>query len=152
MVLPVFLSIPFSLIPLLIQNIDRYSEKDLEYFLHILVYFSKLRNILGSIPSEHVFLRYLDVHTKSFYQHNFSSFEKFLNQIDIDYDSDIFATNDKAFEHTSLFKNNTPIHWLSKANKMDINTIENTFDDDIDSEDYEFELEGTPSNILSRYD
>ena len=82
--------IPFSLIPLLIQNIDRYSEKDLEYFLHILVYFSKLRNILGSIPSEHVFLRYLDVHTKSFYQHNFSSFEKFLNQIDIDYDSDIF--------------------------------------------------------------
>ena len=83
--------IPFSLIPLLHENTNQYSEKELESFLLLLVSFFKLRNILGSIPVEHVLLRFLDTETKSFYQHNFSTIDKFFNHIGIDCDSEIFG-------------------------------------------------------------
>ena len=83
--------IPFSVIPLLYQNLNHYSEQELESFLLIIVGFFKLRNILGSIPVEPVFLRYMSTNTKNFYQHNFSTIDQFFNQIGINSTLDIFT-------------------------------------------------------------
>ena len=90
--------IPFSLIPLLYDNINTYSEKELESFLILLSHFFKLRNILGSIPLDHVFLRSMDTNTKKFYQQKFSTIDQFFNHIQINPNLDIFTKQKQRIE------------------------------------------------------
>jgi hypothetical protein len=78
--------------------LNRYSEQELESFLLVIVDFFKLRNILGSIPVEHVFLRYMSTNTKKFYQHNFSTIDQFFNQIGINSTLDIFTKQKQRME------------------------------------------------------
>ena len=82
--------IPFSIIPILFQNLNKFPENQLELFLPLLRDFFKLRNILGSLPTNEVFLRYMSTDTKKFYQNNFSNIAEFFNQIGIDGNLDIF--------------------------------------------------------------
>ncbi len=82
--------IPFSIIPILFQNLNKFPENQLELFLILLLDFFKLRNILGSLPTNDVFLRYMSTDTKKFYQNNFSNITEFFNQIGIDDNLDMF--------------------------------------------------------------
>ncbi len=116
--------IPFSVIPLLCQNLNHYSEQELDLFLLVIVDFFKLRNILGSIPVEHVFLRYMSTNTKKFYQHNFSTIDQFFNQIGIDSTFDGFTKQKQRMEkYVTLYMNT--MHKNSKGQKLILQKIIN---------------------------
>ena len=90
--------IPFSVISFLHENLNHYSEQELGSFLLVIVDFFKLRNILGSIPVEHVFLRYMSTNEKKFYQHKFSTIEQFFKHMGINSNLDIFTKQKQRME------------------------------------------------------
>ena len=113
--------IPFYLIPLLHNKKDQYSEKDLELFLLLLLQFFKLQNILNSIPTEQVFLRYIDSDAKSFYEDKFSDFHQFLNHIEINFSSDILERQKVRMEKYLIEEINS----LNENSKVQLKNILN---------------------------